>query len=84
MCSMWQGRSYDKALSRGERLLADYELINILQQVCDLSLPIFVDNLGDIGETQLDKVRDVQVITLKTGESKEDKNVSVISVKEVY
>ena len=81
---MWQGRSYDKALSRGERLLADYELINILQQVYDLSLPIFVDNLGDIGETQLDTVRDVQVITLKTGESKEDKNVSIISVKEVY
>lgn len=73
---MVNGKPYTSALNSGHRILAELDIINALQKIYDVQVPVILDNAERVNSFNLPKM-DCQLIAMRVGENKE------IEVREV-
>ena len=68
------GTLYGKGLNSGHKMLAKLDIVSTLQQINDVSVPIFLDNAERLSGSSLveaEKIVNSQLIMLRVSESKE-------------
>lgn len=69
------GQAYSSALNSGHKILAELDIIQALQRIYDVSVPVFVDNAERINDFNIPDM-DCQLITLSVTENLELKVVN--------
>jgi len=67
---MVNGKPYSSGLNSGHRILAELDIINALQKIYDVQVPVILDNAERVNAFNLPKM-DCQLITMRVGENKE-------------
>lgn len=69
------GQAYSSALNSGHKILAELDIIQALQRIYDVSVPVFLDNAERINDFNIPDM-DCQLITLSVTEDPELKVVN--------
>jgi chromosome segregation ATPase len=72
---MVNGQSYSSALNSGHKILAELDIIQALQRIYDVSVPVFLDNAERINDFNIPDMN-CQLITLSVTEDPELKVVN--------
>jgi len=64
------GQSYSSALNSGHKILAELDIIQALQKIYEVSVPVFLDNAERINDFNVPEM-DCQLITLSVTEGRE-------------
>lgn len=67
---MINGQAYSTALNSGHKILAELDIIQALQRIYDVSVPVFLDNAERINDFNIPEM-DCQLITLSVTEDPE-------------
>lgn len=67
---MINGQAYSTALNSGHKILAELDIIQALQRIYDVSVPVFLDNAERINDFNIPDM-DCQLITLSVSEDPE-------------
>jgi len=67
---MVNGKPYSSGLNSGHRILAELDIINALQKIYDVQVPVILDNAERVNAFNLPKM-DCQLIAMRVGENKE-------------
>ena len=71
---MVNGQAYSSALNSGHKILAELDIIQALQRIYDISVPVFLDNAERINDFNIPEM-DCQLITLNVSDDRELKVV---------
>lgn len=72
---MINGKSYSSALNSGHKILAELDIIQALQRIYEVSVPVFLDNAERINDFNIPDM-DCQLVTLSVTDDYELKVVS--------